>query len=379
MSSTVAGPSLVEELGERLAALGRAGLARRMEPGTGIDFSSNDYLGLARDPELRRAVVRRLEEDGAAVGAAASRLLAGETVHHRRLEERLACFKGTEAALLFPSGYQANVGLLTTLAGPRDRALSDAANHASLIDGLRLARCRKVIYPHLDVEAVGRALAEPFPGGRTFLVTESLYSMDGDVAPLDVYADLAERYGAELVVDDAHATGLFGDRRGSGLAEHFGIERRAAAVVSTFGKAFGLSGAFVAGPRPVVEALVQTCRSFMFTTAPPPLLVYALDAALDVVRSRPGLRRRVLELADRLRAKLGEKDLEVVPGRGPIVPVILGDNERALAAAAALAERGFDVRAVRPPTVPPGTARLRLSVHADHTEDQIDRLAEALA
>ena len=393
-------PTLADELAGRLAELTGQGLARSLRCAAGRDFSSNDYLGLARDPGLRAALLARLAAlpPGEPLGAPASRLLRGHTRLHADLEGRLAAWKGTEAALLFASGYQANVGLLSALLGPRDRAVSDALNHASLIDGLRLAGCRRVIVPHLDLAAVERELARPHPEGRTYLVTESLFSMEGDVAPLDRYAELAARHGAELIVDDAHATGLYGEARGSGLCEAFAVERRVAAVVSTLGKAVGLSGAFVAGPRVLVDYLVNRCRAFVFTTAPPPLLLHALDAALDRIAAEPWRRRRALELADRLRRRL--RELGVLAGHGggdrpplaegptdaggavppgPIVPLLLGDNARALAAAERLAALGFDVRAIRPPTVPPGTARLRVSVHADHSEAEIDALAAALA
>ncbi len=375
-------PTLADELAGRLAELTGQGLARSLRCAAGLDFSSNDYLGLARDPGLRAALLARLTALplGEPLGAPASRLLRGHTRLHADLERRLAAWKGTEAALLFASGYQANVGLLSALLGPRDRAVSDALNHASLIDGLRLAGCRRVIVPHLDVAAVERELARPHPEGRTYLVTESLFSMEGDVAPLDRYAELAARHGAELIVDDAHATGLYGEARGSGLCEAFAVERRVAAVVSTLGKAVGLSGAFVAGPRVLVDYLVNRCRAFVFTTAPPPLLLHAIDAALDCIAAEPWRRRQALELADRLRRRLRERGvLPADGGSGPIVPLLLGDNARALAAAERLAVLGFDVRAIRPPTVPPGTARLRVSVHADHSEVEIDALAEALA
>lgn len=371
---------LLEELNRRLAALRREELYRELHPAAGVDFSSNDYLGLSRHPALRQRVLGRLaeEETHAPLASPASRLLRGNTPVHEALEARLARFKGTESALLFPTGYQANVGLLTALIGPRDRALSDEQNHASLIDGLRLARCQKVVVPHLDLGAMEEALATPHPGGRTFLVTESLFSMDGDIAPLDRYADLAHRYGAALMVDDAHATGVFGRERGSGLAEHFGVERRAVAIVSTFGKALGLAGAFVACPRVVAEYLVNRCRSFIFTTAPPPLLLYAIEAAVDLVEEEPWHRERVLALADLLRREFRRHGFPTLASAGPIVPVVLGENRRALAVAEILRERGFDVRAIRPPSVAPGTARLRISVHADHTEEEILGLVEAL-
>jgi 8-amino-7-oxononanoate synthase len=319
------------------------------------------------------------EPAGEPLGAPASRLLRGHTRLHAALESRLSAFKGTEAALLFPSGYQANVGVLTALVGPGDRALSDQGNHASLIDGLRLAGCRRVVFPHRDLDAVAAELARPHLAGRSWLITESLFSMDGDVAPLDRYAELAERHGAELIVDDAHATGLYGAARGSGLCEALGVERRVTAIVFTLGKAVGLAGGCVAGSRLLIDYLTSRCRAFMFSTAPPPLLLHAVDAALDRMAAEPERRGRVEALAERLRQRLAALGAGRPPGAGPIVPVVLGANERALAAADHLAALGFDVRAVRPPTVPPGTARLRISVHADHTEAQIDALAEAVA
>lgn len=368
-----------EDLRARLRALDEAGLRRELREPAGLDFSSNDYLGLGRDAEMRRALLAGIAEAGAGeepLAAPASRLLRGHLRAHAEIEARLAAFKGTEAALLFPSGYQANVGLLTALLGPSDRAVSDRFNHASLIDGLRLSGCAKVVVPHLDLAAIERALAAPFPGGRTFLVTESLYSMDGDVAPLDRYAALAERYGAVLLVDDTHATGLYGCARGSGLAEAFAVERRVAALVSTCGKALGLSGAFVAGSLVLIDYLVNASRPFLFSTATPPLHAVALHAALDRLEAEPWRRERAHALAARLRSRLA--GLDTLRSESPIVPLVLGRNERALAVAARLQEEGFDVRAVRPPTVPPGTARLRISVHADRSEGEIDALADAI-
>jgi 8-amino-7-oxononanoate synthase len=372
---------LAGELAARLADGAQQGLARSLRPGSGIDFCSNDYLGLSGDATLRAALLARLAAlpAGEALGAPASRLLRGHTELHAALESRLAAWKGTQAALLFASGYQANVGLLSTLIGAGDRVLSDQLNHASLIDGLRLAGCRRVVYPHLDVAAVERELARPHAAGRTWLVTESLFSMDGDVAPLGAYAALAARHGTELIVDDAHAAGLYGDVRGSGLCELYGIERQPAAIVSTLGKAVGFAGAFVAGSRVLIDYLANRCRAFVFTTAAPPLVLHAIDLALDRIAAEPARRRRVFDLAERLRGGLAARGRDRPGGGGPIVAVMLGDNHRALAVASHLAGQGFDVRAVRPPTVPPGTARLRISVHANHGEAEIDSLVAALA
>jgi len=392
-----AGSSLDAELGRRLAALRAAGLERSLGPrenvdprGTidpgadsgidpGIDFASNDYLGIAGDPAARGAVAARVRaalDTGEMPLAPAARLLRGTLPAHLRLEERLARFKGAEAALLFPSGYQANVGLLTALLSPADRAISDRHNHASIIDGLRLAGCRKVVVPHLDLDALAAALGEEHDG-RTVVVVESLYGMDGQLAPLPEIAALCRRSGADLVVDEAHATGLFG-ARGSGWVEACGVEGEVAAVVTTFGKALGAGGACVTGSRTLVDFLVNTCRPFLFTTATPPLLLWAVEAGLEIVATEPWRRARALALAARLRGHLAAQGFEGLGGDGPVVPLVLGDNERAIRVAAAVRSRGFDVRAVRPPTVPPGTARLRLSVHADRTEAEVDALAAAV-
>ncbi|MEO1086788.1 MAG: aminotransferase class I/II-fold pyridoxal phosphate-dependent enzyme, partial [Acidobacteriota bacterium] len=278
-----------EELKDRLRALRGASRLRALELPAGRDFASNDYLGLARDPafaaRLRDRLGAALEAAEPLAGAPASRLLRGHTQLHAELEASLAAFKGTEAALLLPSGYQANVGLIQALAGPGDRILSDALNHASLIDGMRLSKAEVFVVPHLDVNAVGRRLAEDWPG-RTFLVTESLFSMDGDLAPLDRYAELCERHGAELIVDDAHATGLFGER-GSGWVEGLGLERRVLATTSTFGKAFGAAGAFIAGSKTLIRYLVNTCRSFVYSTAVSPLVCHAAAVGLEVIRGEP--------------------------------------------------------------------------------------------
>ncbi|MCH9650336.1 MAG: 8-amino-7-oxononanoate synthase [Deltaproteobacteria bacterium] len=373
-------PSLLpleEELRRYLTELEAGDLDRQLSLASGIDFASNDYLGLRRDAEFRRRVLLRMEAEPE-LGAPASRLLRGHSAIHQRLEQRLATFKGSDSALLFSTGYQANLGVLTGLVGAQDRVLSDQLNHASIIDGLRLAGCKKVIFPHRDVAAVEGALATRHVGGRTFLVTESLFSMDGTIAPLDHYADLAQRFGAELIVDEAHATGLFG-RRGSGLVERFGVEERVTATISTFGKAFGSFGACVAGSEVLIRTLLNRARSFIFTTAPPPLLLTAVESALDLMASQPERRRRVLELADRLRRGLRGWGIDSLPSEGPIVPVVLGSNARALAVAKRLQEKGLDVRAVRPPTVPEGTARLRISIHADHREEDLERLARELA
>jgi 8-amino-7-oxononanoate synthase len=366
--------ALLGELAERLETLDDAGLRRSLTLPAGRDFASNDYLGLAADPGFADACAARLRSLDAA--APAARLLRGTSAAHLALERRFARFKGAEAALLYPSGWQANVGLLAAVIGPADRALSDERNHASLIDGLRLARCAKVVMPHGDLEAYGEALRRPWPG-RTFVVTESYFSMDGSVAPLAGLADLAAAHGAELIVDDAHATGVFG-ARGAGLVEELGIEGRCLAVISTGGKALAASGGLIAGAAVLIDYLVNVSRAFVFTTAVPSAVLAALDVALDHVEAEPQRRQRVLAAAGELREALGRRGIHC-PGVGPIVPVMLGTNQRALDVASACQRAGFDVRAVRPPTVAPGQARLRVSIHADHQPAELEALAATIA
>ncbi len=371
--------AVLADLSVHVDGLRGEGLGRRLETPNGLDFSSNDYLALSNHPGLRRRIMDRLAEE-TAVGAPASRLLRGHLKVHEGLESRLADFKGTESALVYPSGWQANVGLLTALLGPGDRVLSDQLNHASLIDGLRLSRCRKVIFPHLDVEAVATELARPWTG-RTFLVTESLFSMDGDLAPLERYADLCDAHGAALIVDDAHATGLWGER-GSGWVEACDVVDRVLAIVSTGGKSLGVGGGFVAGSKTLIDYLVNVSRSFIFSTAVSPLTAYALESALEVLQAEPERRQRLHLNADRLRRQLRDAGMGSCPllgrSRGPIVPVRIGGNDEAMEAARQVQADGFDVRAIRPPTVAEGTARLRISVHADHTDTQIDALARSV-
>ncbi|HSM14978.1 MAG TPA: 8-amino-7-oxononanoate synthase [Thermoanaerobaculia bacterium] len=378
----VAGGRLLERIERELDELTAAGLRRHLALPDGVDFSSNDYLGLARDEGFRGEVVERVRaaaERGEPLGAPASRLLRGHLEIHERVEQRLAAFKGAEAALVLPSGWQANATLIGGLVRAGDRVLSDRLNHASLIDALRASGCRRVVVPHLDLAALARELDRAAPAGETFVVVESLYSMDGDLAPLSEIARECERAGAHLLVDEAHATGLYGEARGSGRIEACRVESEVLASVTTFGKALALSGAAIAGPRRLIELLVQRARPLVFSTAVPPLLLLALEVALDRVEREPERRRRLHANARRLRARLAGAGLGVAPEGSPIVPVIVGGNERAVAVAERIRARGLDVRAVRPPTVPEGTARLRVSVHASHRDDELDALADALA
>jgi 8-amino-7-oxononanoate synthase len=335
-------------------------------PAGAVTFCSNDYLGLAATPFVPK---------GAPGGAGASRLVLGDRAEHRAAEVAFADFTRRPAALLFPSGYAANVGLLSALAGRGDVVVSDALNHASIVDGARLSRATVKIVPHLDVGAVEAALRERGAHRRAFIVTESYFSMDADSPDLAALTALAARYDAALLVDEAHALGVLGED-GRGLASAPGVH--ADAITGTLGKAFGAAGAFVAGSQDLYTWLWNRARSFVFTTgSSPALAAHALDN-LRRVQSAPHLRANVLERATQLRE--GLRSVGVTPlGYGPVVPWVLGRPEVALQAAAALREEGVLVQAIRPPTVPPGTARIRFTVTARHSEDDVARLVAAVS
>jgi 8-amino-7-oxononanoate synthase len=358
----------------RLEALGAAGLLRTRRPPDGVDLSSNDYLRLSRHPAVVSRFVETAARDG--VGSTGSRLLTGERVAFDAVERRFAAFKGTESALYFSSGYLANLAVLTTLPEAGDTIFSDAHNHASLIDGCRLSRARTVVFPHGDV-GVLRGQLQSCPNGARFVVVESVFSMDGDLAPLSAYAELCQASGARLVVDEAHAVGLFG-RRGSGLIEAEGVGAAVLASINTAGKALGVAGAFVAGSALVTGYLAQRARTFVFSTAPPPAVAAALEASLDLVEADPAPRARVLQLAARLRSRLASAGIDPLPGASQIVSLVIGANETAVRIAAALQSQGFDVRAIRPPSVPEGTARLRVSINVDLCDAELDRFTAVL-
>jgi 8-amino-7-oxononanoate synthase len=309
-------------------------------------------------------------------GSTGSRLLRGDRECFGELERRFAAFKNTERSLYFSSGYLANLAVLTTFSEAGDVVYSDERNHASLIDGMRLSRATRRIFPHNDIAALARLLEEETAPGQKFVVAESLFGMDGDRAPLVNYADICRSHGAALIVDEAHAVGIYGSR-GSGLLEETGAGTFLS--INTAGKALGVGGAFVAGPVWAIEYLVQRARPFVFSTAPPPPLATALNAALTVIENEPWRRTLLLSRAGYLRAQLAEAGIEVPGADSQIIPVVLGENERAVQVARLLQTSGFDARAIRPPTVPPDTARLRLSVNVGLSEETLDRFVAALA
>jgi len=366
---------LSDRIRARMRVLDEGGLLRTLRAPAGVDLSSNDYLGLANHPHVTLRMAEAVAREGA--GSTGSRLLRGHREVFAAVESRFAGFKGTDRSLYFSSGYLANLAVLTTFPEAGDLILSDERNHASLIDGIRLSRARREVFRHNDVEHVRRLLDVSHETGQRFLVVESLFSMDGDEAPLEAYAELCKASGAHLIVDEAHAVGVYG-ARGSGLIEARGVEDAVCLSVNTAGKALGVSGAFVAGADWAIDYLIQRARPFIFSTAAPPAIAPAIEASLDLVEREPWRRQTVLERSTDLRRRLGQAGLPPPAGGSQIVPVIVGDNTRALTVADALATAGFDVRAIRPPTVPAGSARLRVSVNVNVTTDHICGFVEAL-
>jgi len=336
-----------------------------------VDFSANDYLGLARDPRLAKAA------EGAPAGAGASPLVSGRSPQYCRLEESLAAFEQTEAALLFPSGFAANLGTITALIGPDDAVFSDHRNHASLIDGCRLCRAQLHIYHHNSLDQLGRQLAETADARRRLIITDGLFSMDGSIAPLAQLSDLAEDFDAMLLVDEAHATGTLG-QSGRGSCELLGVDQHVTLRIGTLSKAVGAAGGFVAGSRALIDYLWHHARTQVFSTAIPPATCAAAALGLQLIDEEPQRRHHLAQLGSRLRQHLTGLQLETSSEDGPIVPVILGSASAAVEASLLLAQHGHFVPAIRPPSVPAGTARLRISLSAAHTDNDIDRLVQAL-
>ncbi len=364
--------ALTARLVARAAAWRARDLQRVLQAPQGVDLSSNDVLGLSTDPDVVAAALHGVRAYG--VGSGGSRLLGGHRPVFEDLEARAASWLGVERTLLFGSGYAASVGVLTALLGRGDVVVSDALNHASLIDGMRLSGARRVVVPHLDLSALAQALAaaRPEPDGLVAVVVEGVYSMDGDGWDLDAVATLCAAHRAVLIVDEAHATGLVGPS-GAGAAAEAGVAEAVAVRLHPCGKALGGQGCLVAGSREVIDALVQHARSFVFSTAPWPATGAALIAAIDRVSGDEALRARPAALGAHLRERLGPR---LGLGAGAIVPIPAGDAARASALSEGLAARGWWARAVRPPTVPVGTARVRIVTRAPLSVAQIETLAD---
>ncbi len=375
------------DLAAELAGLEARGLRRRrrvLESPQGVRvtvdgreyvaFCSNDYLGLAAHPELIDAARVGAERYG--VGAGASHLILGHSAAHRELEERLAAFVGRPRALLFSSGYLANLGTVTALVGRGDAVFADRLNHASLNDAAVLSRAEFKRYPHLDLGALERLLAAS-RARRKLIVTDAVFSMDGDIAPVPALVEIAERHGAWLLLDDAHGFGVLGPQ-GRGTLAHFHAGAPRLIYMATLGKAAGVSGAFVAGEPGMVEALVQRARPYIYTTAAPPMLSVALMKSLDLIRDGTSRRDHLQGLVMRLHEILRPGRWRLMPSQTAIQPLVIGSNDEAVAASENLARGGLLVPAIRPPTVPRGTARLRISLSASHSVHDVERLAGSL-
>lgn len=367
---------LGERIDDELTVLRERAQFRTLENPIGVNLYSNDYLALASDPRLKRAVCEAVEA-AKSIGSTGSRLLSGNSREWEDVEAEFADFAGTEAALYFGSGYAANAGLIGAIAGRSDVVFSDAFNHASLIDGIRLSSASKVIYRHGDLDFLEASLRKyrDHPNAK-LIVTESVFSMEGDIAPIARLVEIAREYGAEVIVDEAHATGAHG-LQGRGICAALGLEREIFAIVHTCGKALASAGAFVCGSRKLRDYLINRARTFIFSTAMPPYMAGQIRAALELVRGAEDRRTHLRTISEELRRRLSAAGMAIGASESQIVPLCLGGNEAALFVAARLQDVGFAVRAIRPPTVPEGTSRIRFSLTAALSMGEIFRLAIA--
>ena len=379
-----------DDMSAHLAELAAADLLRRpvvLESACGpvvrvdgrevVCLCSNDYLGLADDPEIKRAVIEAVGRWG--VGAGASRLVCGTSSVHRELEDRLAAFKHTQAAVVTSTGWMANLVAVRALAGKGDLVLCDKLNHASVLDAAMACGAALRTYPHRDMDRLGELLARHRPAcRRCLIVTDSLFSMDGDLAPLAKLVELKKRFDAQLLIDEAHATGVLGPS-GRGAAELLAVEDEIDATVGTLSKAIGSMGGFVAGPGVLIDTIRNTGRAYIYTTAPPPAICAGAIRALELIGSQPQRRQRLLELADGLRRDLAAAGLSTLGSCTQIMPVVVGEAGRAMNVSRRLLEAGFLIPAIRPPTVPRGTSRLRISLSWNHQEGDLRRLVGVLA
>ena len=382
-------PELPEWIDDELQKMRSAGLFRSrrtfkpvadgrsvLEDRELVNLSSNDYLNLAHDERVISAATSVLPEMG--VGAQASALVSGRTKWHARLERRLASFEGTEDAILFPSGYAANVGVISAFANEQDTIFCDRLNHANLIDGCRLSGAKLRVYRHENLDKLKRELTKASSTGKKIIVTDSLFSMDGIPAPLVSLCDLAETHNASLIIDEAHATGVYG-ASGKGLAEALGVEDRVTIRIGTLSKALGTMGGFVAGSSSLIDWLWNCVRTQIYSTALPPAICAASCKALEIIQAEPDRRRLLHANAEFLRMELQNiPGISVVESSGPIIPVILKDPDLTMQIAAELQQAGFLVGAIRPPTVPEGTSRLRISITCAHQRDDLERFLKAL-
>ncbi|MCF6154711.1 MAG: 8-amino-7-oxononanoate synthase [Candidatus Brocadia sp.] len=339
-----------------------------------LSFCSNNYLGLANHPKIKQAAIAAIHQYGWGTGA--SRLVSGTMTLHQELEAKIAEFKGAEAALLFPTGYMANLGALCALVSKGDIVLGDKLNHASIIDGCRLSGAEFRIYPHKDVSQLESLLQRSSGYRRKLVVTDSVFSMDGDTAPLTEIAGIAKKYNAIIMVDDAHATGVFG-KQGKGMIEHYGLEGKIDIIMGSFSKAIGSIGGFIAGSKDLIDFLKNKARPFIYTTALPPAVCAASLAGLTLIQEDASLMDKLWKNINYLKSQLS-KFINTIAVESPIVPLVIGSAEDAINVSMKLYENGILIPAIRPPTVPQGTSRLRISLMATHTEDDIDKLISTL-
>jgi 8-amino-7-oxononanoate synthase len=378
----------MNEIEQRLQEIERLGLSRRLRTVSGpqgprvlldgqpvLLLCSNNYLGLADHPRVREAAAQAALRWG--VSAGASRLVSGTMTIHRRLEQRLAAFKGSEACVLFGAGYLANLGAIGALAGPGDTVFSDELNHASIVDGCRLSRARVCVYRHCDVEHLAWSLRSHESEGRKLIATDSVFSMDGDLAPLAEIVELARTHGARTLVDEAHATGVLG-RGGRGAVAQAGLEDEIDVLVGTLGKALGSYGAYVCASEQMIRYLVNSARALIFSTAPAPPAVAGALAALELIEAHPDRVDRLRARSNTLRSALAAEGFRVSESETQIVPLLAGREDAALALCRSALERGVFAQAIRPPTVPAGTSRLRLTAMASHTPTELRYAARVL-
>jgi 8-amino-7-oxononanoate synthase len=347
----------------------------RIDGQTVWDFASNDYLGLATDARVIEAATEAMRQYG--VGSTASALICGRTELHAKLERKLAEFEGTDAAILFPTGMAANVGTVASLAGPGDVVFCDRFNHASLVDGCKLSGARLRVYRHTDLDGLRKSLIRESPD-RSFIVTDSIFSMDGDLAPLVELSEIADEYRAILIVDEAHGTGVFGER-GRGVAELLDVEQRISVRIGTLSKAVGTLGGFVTGQKRLIDYLWNTSRTQIYSTALPPSICAAATVALEIISNEPQRRQSLHATCETFREQLGSFGVEPLAGSvGPIVPILLDNPDTACAMADDLLKQGFLVGAIRPPTVPRGTSRLRITLHYGMPPEVVAKLAATI-
>ncbi|MHC4267489.1 MAG: 8-amino-7-oxononanoate synthase [Planctomycetota bacterium] len=343
---------------------------------TRLSFCSNNYLGLANNPLIVNAVKDAVEEYG--WGAGASRLVSGNMTLHETLENEISLFKEKESAIVFPTGYMANIGAISSLVSKGDLVICDKLNHASIIDGCRLSGADFRVYAHCDIEKLENILKKSSNYPRKLIVTDSVFSMDGDLAPLPDIVSIASKYKAIVMVDEAHGTGVFG-KKGRGVVEHFNLNKEIDIIMGTFSKAIGSLGGYVCGDVDLINFLRNKARSFIYTTALPPAVCAASIAGLKLIQKQPSLRESLWDNIRYLKDKLTLLNFNVITSESPIIPILIGDADKAVSVSKALYEKGILIPAIRPPTVPANSSRLRMTVMSTHTQDDLDKLLDALS